>query len=81
MNELLCCVQLFAEFLHLLVVDETLLVILVELETLSDVTAQRRTDREDERSWGGAKVGTVYFDFKQILSTEVALKTETSCVA
>lgn len=40
-NQLLCRVQLLAELFHLLVVAETLFVVLVQLQTLSDVTAQQ----------------------------------------
>ena len=47
MNQLLCRVQLLAELFHLLVVAETLFVVLVQLQALSDVTAQQeRTESE-----------------------------------
>lgn len=42
LDELLRRVQLLAELLHLLVVAETLLVVLVQLQALSDVAARRR---------------------------------------
>lgn len=45
LNELFCRIQLLAELFHLFVVAETLFVILVQLQTLSDVAAQGRMDR------------------------------------
>lgn len=40
-NQLLCRVQLLAELFHLLVLAETIFVVLVQLQTLSDVTTQQ----------------------------------------
>lgn len=48
MNQLLCRIQLLAELFHLLVVAETLLVILVQPQTLADVAAQKQTNRWSE---------------------------------
>lgn len=42
-NELLRRVKLLAELLHLLVVAETLFIVLVQLQTLSYMTAQQRS--------------------------------------
>lgn len=62
LDQLLCWIQLLAQLLHLLVVAETFLVILVQLQTLADVAVEAREtgpvslgrrvshgNREDER--------------------------------
>lgn len=49
LDQLLCRIQLLAELLHLLVVAETLFVVLVQLQTLADVAAQRKEKKKTDR--------------------------------
>lgn len=56
--QLLCRVQLLAELLHLLVVAEAVLIVLVELQTLPDVTERRQRRIVRLKPWRGGSLGT-----------------------